>query len=401
MPRNRRLIEASQTLCWWQTLRWCQTVRCVSAAALVTLVFSAMDAHAGAPPAAQPPTVIVEAVAKFDVNDTRTFSGRIEAVEKIEVVARTEGVITKRGFKEGAEVKKGQLLFEIDRRPYEIAVVEAEANLAGSKAGRDEAADQLARTQDLVQKQAAAETSLVSAKVKLAQALAKVAADEAEVEQAKLRLQYTQILAATDGRVGRATHDVGDLVTPASSPLATLVTQDPMYVTFAVPVSEVKSLLKPKGDGSFGAEVDLLLGDGSRYPHRGIIAFVDVSADALSDTVAVRATVPNPTRELLPQELVDAVIVDVTKTKSLAISQSAILLDQQGSYVLALNDQDMVRVQRVETGAQHGGMIYVKAGLSEGDRIIVRGHLKATPGVVVKPELQAQSNAQSVTSNTP
>lgn len=333
-----------------------------------------------------PPTVSVETVQYTDLKVSSTFSGRVEAISKIELRARVDGLITALKFEEGAEVKKGQVLFELERRPYEIAVAQAEGNLAASQATLVAADSVYKRTLDLETRQISTEASLDNAKASLAQAKARVSLDQANYDQAKLMLSYTQIVAAIDGRIGRAAHAVGDLVNPASSALATLVSQDPVYVAFAVPRPMLSTLLKEQG-GTYGAEVELHAGPGeSAHPYRGKIAFVDVEANSGTDTVVVRATVPNPKRELIPQQLIDATIVDKAATKSLVISQSALLLDQLGSYVLTVDKSNKVEIRRFESGPQYGSMITVKSGLAEGDRVIVGGHLKAQPGMVVVPE---------------
>jgi membrane fusion protein (multidrug efflux system) len=337
---------------------------------------------AGGPP---PPSVVVETVQYTDLKGKTTFSGRIEAVDKIELRTRVPGLITKREFREGAEVKKGQLLFEIDRRPYEIALEQAQANLASSQSAMDSAGDTYTRTEELVTRQVSSSATLSSSKSQLAQAKAKVAFDQAQVEQAKLNLNYTQIRAEISGRVGRVAHAVGDYVNEASTPLATLISQDTVYVTFSVPRPALADLAKSK-DGTFKADVELRFGDGEVYGHTGRIAFIDIEANAATNTVVVRAEVPNPDRALLPQELVDVTIIDAQATKTLVVSQSALLLDQLGSYVLSVDDKNKVEIRRFETGIYRGSYVTVKSGLSEGERVIVSGHLKAQPGMIVAPQ---------------
>lgn len=357
----------------------------VSALVAATLPFMAPEGaaqQAGGPP---PPSVVVEHVQYTDLKGSTTFSGRVEAVDKIELRTRVPGLITKRGFREGSEVTQGQLLFEIDRRPYEIALAQAEANLASSQAALEDATEAYKRTQELVTRQVSSGASLSSVKSQLAQANAKVAYDQAQVQQAKLNLEYTQIRAEISGRIGRANHAVGDYVNEGSSPLATLISQDTVYATFSVPRPALADLVKEK-DGSYQADVELRFGDGETYSHAGKIAFVDVEANSATNTVVVRAEVPNPDRALLPQELVDATIVDKHATKTLVVSQSALLLDQLGSYVLTVDHDNKVAIRRFETGIYRGSFVTVKSGLSEGDRVIISGHLKAQPGMVVDPQ---------------
>lgn len=361
----------------------------LSVAALVAAGLQPLMAQEGAAQTAAegppPPSVVVEQVQYTDLKGTTTFSGRIEAIDKIELRTRVSGLITKREFVEGAEVKKGQLLFEIDRRPYEIALSQAEANLASSQAALEGASESYTRTEELVTRQVSSGAMLSTSKSQLAQAKAKVAFDQAQVQQAKLNLEYTQIVAEISGRVGRAAHAVGDYVNEASTPLATLISQDAVYVTFSVPRPALSGLVRSK-DGTFQAEVELRFGDGEIYSHVGKLAFIDVEANAATNTILVRAEVPNPDRALLPQELVDATIVDKHATKTLVVSQSALLLDQLGSYVLTVDDHNKVAIRRFETGIYRGSYVTVKSGLAEGDRVIISGHLKAQPGMTVDPQ---------------
>ncbi len=357
----------------------------------------AAEGTAGGPP---PPSVQVETVQYADLKGAKKFSGRIEAIDKIELKTRVAGLITRREFQEGAEVQKGQLLFEIDRRPYEIALAQANANLASSKAALDGATDAYNRTQELVTRQVSSGASLSNVKSQLEQAKAKVDFDQAQVDQAKLNLEYTQIRAGISGRVGRAAHAVGDYVNEGSSSLATLISQDAVYVTFSVPRPALAGLSR-NTDGSFDAEVELGLSGGETYAQTGKIAFVDVEANAATNTVVVRASVPNPDRALLPQELVDVTLVDKRATKTLVVSQSALLLDQLGSYVLTVDDDNKVEIRRFETGSYQGSLVTVKGGLAEGDRVIVSGHLKAHPGMIVAPETAPVQVSNSSDNPTP
>jgi len=373
-----------------------------AAALIATLPSSADHGAARAQAAAGPPapSVVVEAVQYTDLKGATTFSGRVEAIDKIELRTRVAGLITRREFQEGAEVQKGQLLFEIDRRPYEIAVAQAESNLLSSQAALEDSADTYNRTQELVTRQVSSGATLVSAKSHLAQAKAKVGFDEAQVRQAKLNLDYTQIRAEIAGRVGRAAHAVGDYVNEGSSPLATLISTDTVYVAFAVPRVVVAGLRKTDA-GVYDADVEIQLGDGTVHPHKGQIAFVDIEASAQTNTIVIRAAIPNPDRSLIPQELINATIVDSKATKTLVVSQSALLLDQLGSYVLTVDDGNKVAIRRFETGTHLGSLITVKTGLTAGERVIVSGHLKAQPGMVVDPQIVPIEVSESAGNPTP
>jgi membrane fusion protein (multidrug efflux system) len=342
----------------------------------------------GVPPTAAqqppPPAVVVDRVQFRDLTEERQFTGRIEAVEKVQIRARVQGFLKKREFEEGAEIKKGQLLFEIEREPYEIAVAEAEATLSNARAALSLARQTYDRTAALVERSTASKASLDTAESQLAQAKAGVAAQEAALQAAKLNLGYTRIVAPIDGRVGRATYSVGNLVSLESAPLVTLVAQDPMYVTFPVQQSLLLEVRK-EGRDPDGVTVVLKLSDGSTYQHLGRIRFADVEATSSTDSVTVRASIANPERLLVDQQLVNVSVVSKQPEKHLVISQSAIALDQQGPYVLAVGGDNKVAIKRIQVGEQRGPLIVVASGLSESDSVIVSGHQKVRPGMTVSP----------------
>jgi membrane fusion protein (multidrug efflux system) len=190
------------------------------------------------------------------------------------------------------------------------------------------------------------------------------------------------MLSPMDGRTGRANFSIGEFVGPASNPLVTVVRQDPMYVAFPVPQ---RTLLQVRRDG-IGADsvtVSLRLPDGSTYEHEGVIKFTEVEGNPGTDTVTVRATVPNPDGYLVDQQLINVTVMAKQADPRLLISQSGVLLDQQGAYVLAVTPENKVEARRVSLGEQRGANIIVLDGLSAGDRIIVSGHQKARPGATV------------------
>src|SRR5690606_22418714 len=187
-------------------------------------------AKSQAPGETPPPSVIVDVVHDQDVAPQETFTGRVQAIDKVTIRARVSGFIKSRGFEEGAEVKAGQVLFELEREPYEAAVALAEANLANAEAGQALAQATYDRIKPLPDKATTSIASLDDASAKLAQAKATVQAQKANLTKARLDLDYTVVRAPMDGRTGRATYAVGEYVGPSSEPLVTVVRQDPMYV---------------------------------------------------------------------------------------------------------------------------------------------------------------------------
>ncbi|WP_051388490.1 efflux RND transporter periplasmic adaptor subunit [Hyphomicrobium nitrativorans] len=256
--------------------------------------------------------------------------------------------------------------------------------MASARAGLDLAQATYDRTRPLADRGTASQAALDDAAAKLSQARATVQAQEATLRQAELNLSYTEIRAPMDGRTGRATYAVGEYVGPSSNPLVNLVRQDPMYVAFPVPQ---RVLLEVRREGITADQVlvRLLLPDGSTYQHDGSIKFIDVESSRGTDTTMVRAEIPNPERLLVDQQIVRVNVVSKETDHRLMISQAAIVLDQEGSYVLAVSAENKVEIRRIEVGAQHGARIEVRKGLSEGDRVIVSGHQKVRPGIVVEP----------------
>ncbi len=347
-------------------------------------------------PVAPPATVVVEAAQMKDVTEQRTFTGRIEAVDTVQIRARVQGYLNKRKFVEGGEVKKGQVLFEIERDSFEIAVREAQASLASAKAALTLAQQTFNRNNKLVRQKSLAQASLDDARSALLQARATVQVREAELSNAKLNLGYTRIIAPMKGLVGRTAYSVGNLVGPTSNPLVTLVAQDPMYVSFPVPQWLLTEVRK-SGDKTDGVFVKLQLPDGSTYDQKGKIKFANVQGNSTTDSVTVRASIPNPKRLLIDQQLVEVFVIRKQPEQKLVVSQSALLLDQQGTYVLAVDGDDKVQIKRITTGEQRGSMIVVKSGLVVDDRVIISGHQKARPGAKVAPQMAEDDRDKIVT----
>jgi membrane fusion protein (multidrug efflux system) len=335
--------------------------------------------------------VVTENASLQDVEEERSFTGRIEAIDKVQIRARVQGFLKARQFAEGSEVKAGELLYEIEREPFELALSQTEANLASAQAAQTLAQQTFDRSRDLADRGTAAKATLDSARSSLLQAQASVKARESELQTAKLNLSYTRITAPMDGRVGRSAYAVGNLVGPDSGALVLLVKQDPVYVTFPVPQRLLLQVRKA-GQTEDSVYVKLRLADGSFYDGVGSIAFVDVQATPSTDSVTIRASMPNPKRLLVDQQLVEVFVVRKQPERKLLISQSALLLDQQGPYVLAVDKDNRVAIKRIKTGEQRGPRIIVESGLEEGDRVIVSGHQKARPGQVVNPTTATKSD---------
>lgn len=341
-------------------------------------------AKAAVPGASPLPSVIVETIEESDVSATRTFTGRIEAMEKVGLRARVDGFLLPRKFEEGALVKTGDVLFEIDASSYQVNVALAEANLANAEAARALAQITLDRQQELANRNSGAisKQQIDQSSANLKQADAVVKARQSDLATSKLLLGYTQISAPFDGKAGRAAYSTGEYVGPNSQPLVSIVRQDPVYVSFPLPQAV---LLESRKDGNDKSDyvVQITLADGSVYPEKGEIEFADVSASTSTDSVIVRAKIANPKSYLIDQQIVQVAVVSRKSEKVLLLPQSALLLDQQGSFTLTVAPDGKVGIARVKLGAQRDSAMIVQSGLKAGDRVVVSGHQKARPGQMV------------------
>lgn len=362
-----------------RTDQFCAWIRltCLLIGALTALPLSAAAQDQNAAP--PPPAVTVAIIEERNFQEAETFSGRIEAIQSVDLIARVQGYLSARHFEEGAFVEKGQPLYTLDQDIYRNTVHQAEAALAVAQATETLAQQKFDRQEELTRRDVQSRALLEEAQANLAVSQANVAAAQSQVEAARINLAYTEISAPISGLIGRSAVATGDLISPQSGPMATLVQFDPIYASFPVPQRSMIDFRK-RGARNEDVFVSLTLADGSVYPHHGVITFTDVSAASSSDAVIVRATVPNPDNLLINNGLVDVHLVANADSRALALPAQALLLDQQGAYVLVVDGEDRVQAQRVEVGTQRAGYLEVKDGLEAGARVIVEGIQKARPG---------------------
>jgi membrane fusion protein (multidrug efflux system) len=336
--------------------------------------------------AAPPPAVTVVKVVAEDVRPTTTFTGRVEAKEKVDLRARIDGFLEKRLFTEGNDVKEGDLLFVIEKGLYQAAVDQDQAAVEKAQATLKLADIEIGRQTELVGKNVGTQAKLDEATAKQGESRGQVLANKAALEKAQLQLSYTDIRAPIAGRIGRATVSVGNFVSPASGALATIVAQDPIYVSFPVTQREILEVRKEEGAGGKAGEyvIYVQLADGSRYKEPGKINFLDVTVNQGTDTVQVRATFPNPDRILVDGQHVTVVAETSKGENALLVPQQALQVDQTGPYVLVVDKDNKVQVRRVELGAGRGSSVIVTKGLTAGERVIVEGIQKVRPGQVVQ-----------------
>jgi membrane fusion protein (multidrug efflux system) len=341
--------------------------------------------QAAAPP--PQPAVGVRAAAMKGVAQSFDFVGRIKATDKVELRARVEGFLDKVLFREGQDVKAGDLLYQIEKVQFQAQVDQAKANLASAEAETTNAQLQYGRQLELSQRQWSPQSVVDQNKAAQDTSRAKVLQMRAALTQAEVNLDYTDIRSPIDGRIGRTAYTLGNLVNPASGILATIVSQDPIYVLFPVSVRDLEIIreARRKEDGGLAKiEIRVRLSNGREYPQRGVWNLTDPQVDQQTDSLMMRATIPNPERQLVDGQFVTAVIRGRQQQPRLVVPQSALQIDQSGYYVLVVDNQHKVEQRRVQTGANQDTDAVITSGLSEGENVIVDGIQKVRPGQIVQ-----------------
>lgn len=340
------------------------------------------------------PAVTVTKVTSREVTATGDFIGRIVAIDKVDIVARVSGFIKERNFSEGQQVKTGDLLFRIEPDTYKAAVDQQDANLAKAKATEVNANLQLQRGQELLHNQNIPQSEVDQRAANAQAAHADVLQAQALLEQAKINLGYTEIRSPIDGRIGLANFTIGNLVSPSSGTLATIVSQDPIYVTFQASeadIIEYKHRIAASADKNPHVAIHIKLPDGTIYPHPGRTNLLDVQVQPDTDTVLVRAQLPNPEGMLIPGGIVSVMVERGAPQALLVVPQSAVQLDQAGHYVMVVGADKRVEQRRITTGVEQGRDIVASDGLKEGELVIVEGIQKIHPGQVVATNVAAQN----------
>ena len=360
------------------------------AAALLTACGGKEAAPAGAP-GPPPPQVGVVTVQPRSVALTTELPGRLEASRVAQVRARAAGILHKRLFREGSDVKAGQPLFEIDAAPYRAALQSAQANLARAQAGLAQATAQAERFKPLIEANAISQQEYVNAVAAQKTAQADVAAGRAAVQTAQINLGYARVTAPISGRIGRALVTEGALVGQAEpTQLAVIQQIDPMYLNFTQSTSEVLQLrrafdagrLQRSGDG---ARVRVLLDDGSEYAHAARLLFTDLAVDPTSGQVTLRAEVPNPEGLLLPGMYVRVRIEQAQLANAILLPQQAVTRTPQGDTVMVVGADNKPVSRAVKVGRAQQGRWVIEEGLAAGEQVIVDGFQKMRPGAPVAP----------------
>ena len=368
--------------------------RAVSAmAATAMLVLAACGDDGNTPPPAPPPAEVnVITVRPTTVSNVIELPGRVQAVRTAEVRARVDGIVERRLYREGTDVRAGTPLFQIDPRPLRARLDAAEAGLRRAQAEATNAQRNVARFEPLVSRNAISQQEFDAAQARQAQAEADVRSAQAQVDQAKLDLGYATVTAPIAGRAGRAQVTEGALVSAAQGTLLTTIEQlDPVYVNFSQSSTEILELRRNIESGRLDVpgltetRVTLLLEDGSVYERSGRLNFLDLSVDPSTGSVSLRAEFPNPRRLLLPGEFVRARIEAGVNPLGITVPQRAVQLSSQGASVMVVGAKNSVTPRPIKVGELRGNQWVVLDGLKAGDRVITDGLQKLQPGMTVKP----------------
>jgi membrane fusion protein (multidrug efflux system) len=358
-------------------------------------LLSACGDKAAAPSAPPPSTVSVVTVAPAAVTLTSELPGRTEASRVAQVRARTAGIVLQRVFKEGGDVKAGEVLFRIDPAQFQASYDSSQAAVAKAEANLAQADLKVKRYKPLLAAQAVSQQEYDDAVTAQKQAAADLATSKAARTNAGLTLGYATVTSPISGRISRALVTEGALVGQGeATPMATVQTLDPIYVTITQSSTELLKLQKAMAGGKLqhaggsksAAKVTLVTEDGQVYPQPGKLLFSDVSVDESSGAVSMRAEFPNPDRTLLPGMYVRARLEQGVDSAAITVPQQAVVRSPEGSSVWVVGADNKVLAQPVVATANEGQNWIVSSGLKGGERIIVEGFQKAKPGATVNPQ---------------
>ena len=352
--------------------------------------------EAAAQPASGPPAVGVVRAERQQITQTDEFIGRIQAVGRVALVARVTAFIDKRLFVEGSEVHKGDLLYQLEQPPFRAQLEAGKAAVDQLEAQHRNAQQTLDRARELLNRSAGPQSNLDAAVAGERALAAQIAGAQAQLETAQINLGYTEIRAPIDGQISSTAITEGNVVSPSSGVLATLVSQDPMYVLFSVSQRarlDLRNRYANKG-GFEAVTIKMRLPDGRMYLQDGKLDYVSPTVAENTDTVTFRGIIPNPvfagmragqpgSRELSDGEFVTVMLEGVEPITVLAVPRAAVLSDQQGDYVYVVDNQNKAQIRRVALGQSTPSTAVVTHGIDEGDLVISEGLQRVRSGEAV------------------
>jgi membrane fusion protein, multidrug efflux system len=349
-------------------------------------------------PGGPPPAVGVVTVEPAEITETSEFVGRIQAIQRVALTARVTAFLEQRLFTEGTEVHAGDVLYKLERGPFEADVAQKEASVADNSARLSNATIQLNRAQTLLGTPAGQRSNYDDAVAAQRSAAAQLALAQGALRQSRINLDYTDIHAPIGGEISRTAVTPGNVVSPGSGPLAMIVSQDPMYVTFPVAVRLLTDLRARYADrgGLSAVQVRLKLPNGTPYDQSGKIDYVDPSVSIGTDTILVRAVIGNPAHGTpAPGQPVDRILTDgafvtalvegIQPVTALGIPRAAVMSDQGGTYVFVVGPDNKVERRPIQLGQSTATKAIIAGGLKQGETVILDGLQRARPGIQVTP----------------
>ncbi|EIK0772083.1 multidrug efflux RND transporter periplasmic adaptor subunit VmeY [Vibrio alginolyticus] len=343
----------------------------------------------------QAPLVVTQDVTVIDYQPSKSYIGRIEAVEDTNITAQISGYLKARHFEEGQMVEKGQLLYSIEPSSFEAQVASAKAALAQAKAALKKAELDHTRGKNLLPRGSISQSEFDALTAALLGARAELEAANAQLKLAEVNLSYTQIRAPFSGRISDTKVSTGDLVSPSSGVLTTLVSLDPVHTSFSVSERErlAMGMDQVKGDGSAESnrvEVQLELENGQFFEHLGKLDFLGNRIDTKTGTIAMRALVPNPDQKLLPGQHVKVNLRDKNTKDVIVIPRRAVQTDLEGDFVMVMAEGSVAERRNVELGPQVEQGIIIREGLDQEDTVITQGLQRVRNGVEVRLQTPAE-----------
>ena len=391
----------------FRRLLWSASLAGAIAAGATTAALNETGSAAAVESAATVPAAVkvpVAAVTPRSVTLWREYSGRLEAVDRVEIRPRVGGAIQAFHFREGALVKKGDLVATIDQAPYQAAVARARADVEAAEAQVNLAELEVGRAETLVTSRTVSQSTLDQRASVADQAVASADAARAALRTAELDLGYTEVRSPIDGRIGQIAVTAGNLVAGglSSAVLTTVVSVDPIYAGFDVNAGDVAEILSalPDQDGPLPAygdipvEVQRFDSEGTQPAVRGQVQLIGNEVDPLSGTLRIRASLENPSGSLIPGEFVRIRLGQPRPQDRLLISERAVGTDQDRKYVLVVGPDRTVEYRTIRLGASVDGLRVVEDGLDPGEQIVVEGIQSLTPGTLVEPEPVALASAR-------
>lgn len=378
-------------------LRWISETGIGQAAIVAAMITAATASYGQEESGAQAPKVSVMAAMEQPIRASETFIGRGEAIDKVDLVARVSGYLEEVLIKDGAEVAQGDLLFRIESSSYEAALETARAELAKTEANLELAGLDLNRKQELFERGSVPEAERDTSRANELVAEAAVRAAMASVKQAELNLSYTEVRAPFSGRAGRITVSLGEVIEPGAKTLVNIVREAPIYVAFSLNEKQYIDVLQDVEDRNSDLESDsnlpdvyLILPNNTELEEKGQVSFVDNRVDPTTGSVAIRARFENTHGLILDGSFLTVGLKAQETENRIVISQAAIQRDQQGPFVLVVDDTKMVSQRYIVTGDVQGTGIIILDGLIADEQVVVEGLQRIRPGVQVNPVLANQ-----------